>query len=407
VIATQAMRGYVKTQMELIQDYRVAGEVVDKMGWTTNPAFISAYQQTSDGTSDIRRWAAQRIIDGTSVDLVENSSIMEISFQGQSPAIAKAISGALREAFIEASLRMRTDSAGRTADWYREQADKAQKSLAAAEAAKSNYEQENGLVSVAGGGDSESAKLQALQSALVQARSGQASGETSAATLASGSSPVVDQLKMQVATLNTQVEQAGEKFGASHPAYKSLLAQRALITSQLAREESAARAKAAVLTGASRRSAASLESDYQAQKAKVLEMQAKLDTLAQFQRDVDLRRSQYEKAAARTADLRLAADVAETGLTILGDPIAAAKPTYPNMPLITGLSVGFGLALGLALALVTELMARRVRGQEDLSFAAKVPVLAVIAAPRSAFRERVRSLLTRNKSNTPAWQPAQ
>ena len=408
VIATQAMRGYTRTQMELIQDYRVAGEVVDKLGWAGNPNIIAEYQATSDGSTDVRRWAAQRIIDNTGVDLVENSNIMEITYQGQSPEIAKAIAGALREAFIDASLRLKTDAAGRTAEWYTEQSDKAQKALVAAESAKSKYEQDNGLVSVAGGGDSETARLQALQGALVGARSMQTGGETQAAGVASGNGGIVDQLKMQVATLNDQIEQASERLGSAHPGYRALLARRSLVQSQLSREVSEARAAGAQLSGGARQSVAALQSDYDAQKAKVLAMQDKLDGLAQYQRDVDLRRAQYEKAAARTADLRLEANVSETGLVILGDAITSNKPTYPKMPLVTGLSIAFGLGLGLALALVTEMLARRVRGAEDLSFASKVPVLAVIAAtPRSPLRERLRSLLTRKKSDTPEWQLAQ
>ncbi len=408
VIATQAMRGYTKTQMELIQDYRVAGEVVDKIGWTNDPGIAAAYEAQSDGSTDLRRWAAQRIIDNTSVDLVENSNIMEIGYQGPSPQIAKAVASALRDAFIEASLRLKTDSAGRTAEWYKDQAEKSQKALASAEAAKSKFEQENGLVATAAGTDAESAKLQAMQGAILQARAGQIGGETAAQNMASGNGGIVDQLKVQLATMNDQIEQAGERFGPKHPGYQALLARRKLVQSQLSHEMGVARAQSAIITGGGRRSVASLQADYDAQKAKVLGMQDKLNTLAQLQREVDLRRSLYEKAAARTADLRLQADVSETGLVILGDAITSNRPSYPNMPLIAGLSVAFGLGLGLALALMTEMLARRVRGAEDLGFAAKVPVLAVIAgAPRSPMRARIRSLLTRNKSETPDWQPAQ
>ena len=94
---------------------------------------------------------------------------------------------------------------------------------------------------------------------------------------------------------------------------------------------------------------------------------------------------------------------------MLGDAIADKKPSWPKIPLIGALSVAFGLGLGLALALLTEMLARRVRGSEDLANASKVPVLAVIgAARRSRTRERIRNLLTRgNRGTAPQWQPAQ
>ena len=89
------MRGYVATQSQLIQDYRVAGEVVDKLGWANNPAVIAQYQADADGSVDLRRWAAQRIIDQTSVSLVEGSNILEINYQGPTPEAAKAIANAV------------------------------------------------------------------------------------------------------------------------------------------------------------------------------------------------------------------------------------------------------------------------------------------------------------------------
>ena len=408
VIATQQMRGYTKTQMELIQDYRVAGEVVDKIGWTSNPAIQAEYEANSDGSVDLRRWLAQRIIDGTNVDLVENSNIMEISFQGQSPQIAKSIASALREAFIGATLRLKTDSAGTTAEWYNEQAAKAQKALAAAEAAKSKFEQDNGIVVTALGQDAETAKLNQLQQALVGTATATSQSESAAASVATGSGGIVDQLKTQMATLNDQVQQASERLGTAHPAYQALMARRRLVASELAREEAAARTKAGMITGGTRKTVAALESQYNAQRAKVLGMKDKLDQLAQLQRDVELRRSQYEKAAARTADLKLQADVSDTGLVILGDAITSNKPTYPNMPMVTGLSLAFGLGLGLAVALMTEMLARRVRGMEDLGFAAKAPVFAVIAdARRSPLRDRIKAILTRGKPQASEWQPAQ
>jgi hypothetical protein len=70
----------------------------------------------------------------------------------------------------------------------------------------------------------------------------------------------------------------------------------------------------------------------------------------------------------------------------------------------------FGLLLGVVVALLSELMARRVRGVEDLAFAGKVPVLAVIADGR---RRRAGGLIRRifgrfgPQHSNANWQPAQ
>ena len=396
VIATQFVRGYTKTQIELIQDYRVAGEVVDRRGTAKTPAVIEAWQAETGGSPDIRRWLAQRIIENTDAGIVEGSNILEITYEAANPELARTTVGAIRDAYMEASLRFRTDAAGRTADWYRQQADKAQLALVAAETEKSNFERENGLVMGAGGVDAETAKLQGLQSALLTARGAQGQQEFSAAQTV-GTSGMVENLKMQLATADDQLQQAGERLGTSHPTYQALVQRRQLLQRQLSSESASARSSGGGGAAASRRSIAGLDAEYRAQKALVLGMKDKLDQLGALQREVELRRSQYEKAAERTADLKLQADVNETGLVPLGDPVGTGTPSFPNIPLIGVMAVFGGLLLGLMLAIGVELLGRRVRGSEDLAAAARVPVLAVIAGTRpSPIREWFRGRFSRN-----------
>jgi uncharacterized protein involved in exopolysaccharide biosynthesis len=395
-------RGYVKTQIELIQDYKVAGDVVDKLGWANNPQVVAQWQSETGGVGDLRRWGAQRIINATEVSVVEGSNILEITYTSPDPDTSKAIVSLLRESYIDGSLRFRTDSAGRTADWYREQAEKARTALASAEAAKSKFVQDNGIVMSAGGAEAESAKLAGLQAALVTLQ-----GNAGAAQFSPVTSPVLDQLKLQVTTLNDQIEQAAEKLGTQHPTYKALEARLKLVQKQLAQEAVSARQASAAVSGSSRQSIDALRAEYEAQKAKVLGMQDKLDQLAQLQREIDQRRAAYEKAAARTADLRLESNVSESGLVVMGDAIGGTTPSFPNWPQIVGLSFAFGLVLGIVLAVLTELMGRRIRGAEDLGFASKAPVMAIIAdAPPSVWRARLKSLFKRRNSND-ALQPAE
>ena len=406
VIANQFVRGYTKTQTELIKDYRVAGEVVDKLKIAERPEAQSEYERENDGTGDIQRFFAQKIIDHTDAKLVEGSNILEISYEAANPTVAKNTVTALRDAYIEASLRFRTDSAGRTADWYRQQAEKAQAALVAAETAKSNFERANGLVMGPGGTDAETAKLQGLQQALLSARSAAGQQDFQLAQT-SGNTGIVESLKSQLATVEEQIQQASSRLGTAHPTYIGLLHRRELLQQQLSRETAASRAVGGGAAASSRRTIAELESEYAAQKAKVLGSKDKLDQLGSLQREVDLRRSQYEKAAARTADLRLEADVDDTGLVPLGVPVADNSPSFPKVPLIMSLAAAAGLVFGLIAAVTVELLGRRVRGREDLIAAAHVPVLAIIAdAARSPLRDWLRRQLTRGPSDT-ALQPAQ
>ena len=64
-MATAFLKAYTRTQIQLLQDYRVAGAVVDNLKWATNPAMLAEYRDRKSGDSrDFARWAAQKVIDG-------------------------------------------------------------------------------------------------------------------------------------------------------------------------------------------------------------------------------------------------------------------------------------------------------------------------------------------------------
>jgi uncharacterized protein involved in exopolysaccharide biosynthesis len=156
------------------------------------------------------------------------------------------------------------------------------------------------------------------------------------------------------------------------------------------------------MAGAARKSVAELEQEVAAQQKVVLERKPIIDELVRLSREVELRRQQYEQAQARAAQLRLEADVSETGLVVLGDPVASRTPSYPKVNQIIGLSIAFGLGLGILAAIVAEFIARRVRGQEDLAYAAGVPVLVTVGATApSPLRLRLQKLLGRRPPEEP------
>lgn len=400
-IATTMMRGYINTQIQLIADEKVTGAVVDRLNLVNDPGFLAAYQNSggTDLEGGIRRWIARQIGANTSAKLVEGSNILEITYQGPEPELARNVAGLLRDAFIEQSLRLRTDSAGRTGEWYTQQAERAQRALAAAEQAKTNFMRANNLV-VQGGVELEQQKLANLENALVSARSGANTQEAFAVARTAGSDPVVEQLRVQMSTLEDQIVQAGERLGPNHPTYQALLQRRATLNGLIARAQRQSQTNVSATVGATRQSLAQLQADVAAQRAKVLGMKGTLDQLDQLQREVDLRRDQYQRAAARSAELRLEADVSETGLVPLNEPVANPSPVWPKVPLIAGLALFFGLGFGVLMAILIELAARRVRGAEDLSYATGAPVLAVVSdRPTSRLSARVAQWLSRKRDN--------
>lgn len=397
-VGGRADRGYLGTQIQVIRDMRVAGAVVDRMGLANDPAMVSNYEASGRTAADggIRAWLGQQIIDNTEARMVPGSNILEISYQSDNPERAKAIVGLIRDAYIDESLRLRTDSASRTGGWYREQTEKSRQALAVAERELSAFMVKNNIIMV-GGVDSETAKLQALQAALQQAQGAQSATDASV-SVRLANDPVADQLEVQLASIEDELALAGARLGTAHPNYKAILARRNTLQRQVALARSKSQAGVAAQSGAVRQSISQLEGQVTQQSKLVLDRKPVLDELVRLSREVELKRQQYESAVARTDQLRQQADQSEAGLVVMGDPQASRTPSYPKVNLIVALSGLFGFGLGILAALIAEFIARRVRGHEDLSYASGVPVLVTVgAAAPSPLRQRIQKLLGRRE----------
>lgn len=371
LVIGNSANAYVTTQMELLKDYSVAGQVADQLGWLSDPRLIDQYEHRSKSDQrEFRRWLAQIVIDRTKVKVPEGSNILEISYTATNPSDAKVVADALRQAYIDTSLAFRRDQATRDANWFQSQAAQIKTSLDSASAAQADYERQNGIVMADDKTDLDTARLRSLagQGAIAPAP------VFSAPPTASASS-------IQLAQLDTQIAEASKTLGPNHPQLQAMQAVRATLAQQAARDNVTAKAQASAAASAASASASAVEAAVQSAKSRVLGESDKLARLSQLASQVNLLKDEYDKTSGRAADLRQEAAVADTGLTPLGNAATPQSPSFPNRMLIIPGSFALGLAAGVLVALLIELFNRRVRGVEDIRSLADTQLLAVIAAP--------------------------
>ena len=391
VMATAFLRAYTKTQIELVKDVAVAREVVDALHWDKNKKLAREYRsRPASDDQDFTRWAAQKVIDGTDAKVIEGSNILEIDYNSSNPDTAKQVVDAVRNAYIATTLQARQEAARRNADWYDAQANKAKTGLFEAEQAKTTFEKENGILLQEGGGDLDSARLAALAS-----QAGVPAGSVGPGPAAPAISPSASMLTQ----LDYQIAQASKVFGPNHPMLVEMHHKRDLLAKQVEEERSAIAAGTASYPGANvaRVTAGMLD----AQKAKVLGQREKVERLRLLQDDVNLRREEYNKSAARASQLRQEAEVSEAGVTPMGAAVTPQTPIFPQKPLVIAVGIGGGFGFGVALSLLLELFGRRIRSSEDLRIAIGAPVLAVVAVPHTRtglhLRDRLKQTFLRRR----------
>jgi uncharacterized protein involved in exopolysaccharide biosynthesis len=375
LMQSQTIGNYIATQLKLVRDIQTAGLVVDRLGWAQDPGLQASFEAAGRPTGDIREWLAQSIIDSTEAKLGETSSIIEISYRSSSPASAQRTADAIREAFFEQNRVQRRDNAQRAAAQFGEQARRAMAEIVAAEQARTNYARANGIVLQGGVPDLSNSRLAAL--------SGAASAPVAAAA-AAGPSPS----RLQLEAIKQQIAQASQTLGPNHPTIQALIRQRSVLEQQAAREGSG------VIGGTTR---AELESAYRAEKAEVLAQADKIDKLNQMNQDIAVKREQYQKLAGKAEEMQSQSQAQDSLLQPLGDTNLPNKPVWPNKPLVLGGSIAIGLVLGVLMAILVELLARRVRSDEDLEYATGAPVLAIVGAsrPENSFTTRLLNMIDR------------
>ncbi len=379
-----AARSFVQTQLDLVTDYRVAGQVADKVGWMSDPDLIAAYQRRSKTDDrDFRRWVADIVIKNATAKLLDGSNIMEISYTATKPRDARAVADALREAYVQTNFELNRDDANKNATWYDSETLKAKGQLDAAANAKAQFERENGIFLQDDKTDVDSTRLRTL--------AGQAAA-TGATTLV----PTSSAASVQLADLDAAIAEASKNLGPNHPELMAMKSRRANLAAVVERERAAARASA----GADSTALHNIDRALKAQQSKVLAQSDKLVRLQQLQAEVDLRRDLFAKASSRAADYRLQASVPDSGLTLLGSATTPSSPKFPNMLLIVPGSLALGLAVGILVALIVEFFARRIRGPEDLRTIIDAPLIGIIERPtpvqaRNGISARLRALWPR------------
>lgn len=375
-IAPNFLKAYTRTQSEMIRDERTLGEVADKLGWADSPVYMQAYQDATKGQGvSYRTWLSQLLAAQTTIQLLEGSNILEIVYLGNSPEQSRLVAGLIRDTYLDTSLSFRKNEARRNADWYQGQLEQAQTLLASAEAAKTKFQQENGIVAEEAGGILDQQQLSSTMAGASSARASVAqAGMAAVSTATAGES-----IRAQMVQVDQQLAQAAEQLGPNHPTMQALRGQRAALQQQLSQAQAAAAQTAQAAVNAASGGASQMERELEAQKKRFLASGDKYDRLAQLQREVVQRRAQYEKLAERTNQLRLESNTTDAGIQPIGEAVAANTPSGLPWPALLVMGAAFGLVTGLVTALLIELLARRVRGMEDLEATIDAPVIGIVS----------------------------
>lgn len=352
---------YVASQLYFLKDIDVTGRVVQQFGWLDDPLVVEQFsQRAGGGETDMLAWMARGVSSATSATLLPDSNVMEIQYRSTSPAAARQIVESIRNAYVEASLQRRRNTATDQGAWYEERAKQLQGEIVQLASVRDRLQKETGIIFKGDDVDVETARLRRLA----------ANPPLPVAVRSANDSIYARSLDR----LDQTIAQQSAVLGPNHPTIQALRRRRAVLESQANAEQQVAQAAVAQALSTSQRLVASTD----LQRQKVNSQASSVATLRQVQDQIAVMRDLYRQMVGRSVAQEQKSRVSETELVPVGEAEADPKPYFPNPALIMGGTAGLGLVLGSTLALFIELLSRRVRGVRDLAAATMAPVLGAV-----------------------------
>lgn len=382
-----AMPGYMSTQVDIIKSDSVAERVVELTGLEKSPAMKSKWQQETEGRGSFRRWIAELLEKRVSVRPARESNVIELSYTAVDPDFAVAIADMFAKAYVETSVSLSVEPAQQYSAFFQQKLEEKRSELEAAQKRLAEYQQTHGIVARDERLEAENQKLSELQTQYLIAL-GQDVDSSSKRGAGGGTdtlpevlqSPVVSQLKSQIATTQAKLQDLGGNLGHNHPQYQATEAELASLKQQLAEETARVSHGVDTVGRIGQGKAAALRAQMDEVKHRLLEIKRTRGEMDVLQQELDSAQKAYEAVSTRNMETHIQSQSTQTNVVVLSKAAAPAKPSSPRILLNTVLGLLVGLILGIGAALARELSDRRVLCAADLAQLPGFQILAELPA---------------------------
>lgn len=371
------------TQMDIARSDRVAQRVVEMLGLENDPKARADWQQATGGRGALKAWLAADLQSNLDVKPARESNIIQIAYTARSPEQAAKVANAFAQAYLDVALDIKTDPARRYSAWFDEQLGYARKKLEDAQGRLTAYQQRTGVIS-ADGVDMETQRLNELSSQLttVQAQLTDVANKRNAGAGVAEvmASPLINNLKAEIARQEARIQEAGANLGPRHPQMVRMQDELTAMQSRLRAETSSIGSSINTAYEVARARERELQSAVNGQRARVMQFNRFRDELSVLRKDVETSQRAYEQLAERASNSKLQALTTQTNIQRLATAVQPLEPKGPGLKATLGIAGFAGALLALVLALLVELLNRRVRSLEDVAAATHLPILASLPA---------------------------
>ncbi len=371
---------YYQTQYQLLKSRSLAERVIARLDLQKSPELATGPMMSPvERVERLFGRAPAALIDPSGIPLspavaafrsridvepVAGSRLVNLRFRAYDPRTASEAVNALAQLYIEQSLELRFTTSTDATGWLSDRLKEQQAKVESAEKALQDYREREGLVNQEERQGLVEQKLQALNAAVLDARTERISKESlynqisalgpsqaESFPLVMGSE-VVQAAKVDLGALQKEEARLAETLGEKHP-------DMVRVRNQIRQAQEKIRAEIRNVTRAA-------ESEYRTALAKESRLAASLEAVKQeaqdtsrktiefsvLKRDVDSNKQLYQDLLTKTKQTGLETELKTTNIRVIEKAETPRAPVSPNrmrnyeMALLLGLALGVGLALG-------------------------------------------------------------
>jgi polysaccharide biosynthesis transport protein len=216
---------------------------------------------------------------------------------------------------------------------------------------------------------------------------------------------LIQSLRLQEATLQSQIDQDSSQFGAAYPKLIQERASMKGLQQSLQQEINRIGERVQNDLEVAAKAEQGARAAYAADRNAAEKLNDKSIEYAILSKEADQSQELYQDLLKRLKEAGILEGLHSSNITVVDTANAPAKPSKPQIPLYLALGLGFGLFLGCAAALLVEAIDNKIQDAEEIEVL-HIPVLGIapqiearasttaimLDSPHTAFGESVRRL---------------
>jgi capsular exopolysaccharide synthesis family protein len=311
------------------------------------------------------------------VESIAGTRLIQVQFLSPDPQVAADVVNTLVSDFIDQHFRTRFAATAQASDWLSKQLGELKSQAENSQAKVNTLKDEVGILGADETNNVVITRLDELNKQLVTAETNRILKQTvyqltksgnpelisatasSLATEGPGAGnpahmTLIQNLRVQEATLNSQYAQANAKFGSAYPLVIQLRSEINEIDNSIQTEIQKLGARAENDYLAARKSEDVIRASFDQQKTRATEMNDRAVQYAILKRQADSDAKLYNDLLTRLKESGVLAGLRSTNIVVISPGLTSLRVASPNTFLFVGLGLAIGLLGGIALAFLRE-----------------------------------------------------